>query len=107
MERRRFVRLAAVAAAFAFAASAVRAQTYPSRPVRIIVATTAGGSTDIAARLIAQWLAQKLGQSFVVENRPGGNNNVGTEFAAHAPADGHTLFMPTRSTRSMQCCSRS
>jgi tripartite-type tricarboxylate transporter receptor subunit TctC len=69
------------------------AQTYPARPVRIIVATTAGGSTDIAARLMAQWLTEKLGQSFIVENRPGGNNNVGTEYAAHAPADGYTLFM--------------
>jgi tripartite-type tricarboxylate transporter receptor subunit TctC len=69
------------------------AQAYPVRPVRIIVATTAGGSTDIAARLMAQWLTEKLGQSFIVENRPGGNNNVGTEYAAHAPADGYTLFM--------------
>lgn len=71
----------------------VLAQTYPLRPVRIIVATTAGGSTDIAARLIAQWLTEKLGQSFIVENRAGGNNNVGTEFAAHSAADGYTLFM--------------
>ncbi len=71
----------------------VLAQTYPSRPVRIIVATTAGGSTDIAARLIAQWLTDKLGQSFIVENRAGGNNNVGTELAAHSAADGYTLFM--------------
>jgi tripartite-type tricarboxylate transporter receptor subunit TctC len=69
------------------------AETYPSRTVRILVATSAGGSTDIIARLIAQWLTDKLGQSFVVENRPGGGNNLGTEAAARAPADGYTLFM--------------
>ena len=70
-----------------------RAETYPSRSVRIIVATTAGGGTDLAARLFAQWLAEKLGQSFFVENRPGGNNNIGTEAAARARPDGYTLFM--------------
>lgn len=91
--RRQFFRLATGATALAGAATAARGQTYPARPVHIIVATTAGGSTDIAARLIAQWLTTKLGQSFVVENRSGGNNNVGSEFAAHAPADGYTLFM--------------
>jgi tripartite-type tricarboxylate transporter receptor subunit TctC len=70
-----------------------REETYPSRSVRILVATTAGGATDLAARLIAQRLTEKLGQSFVVENRPGGNNNIGTEAAARSPADGYTLFM--------------
>jgi tripartite-type tricarboxylate transporter receptor subunit TctC len=90
--RRQFLRLAASTAVLA-GTTAARGDTYPSRPVRIIVATTAGGSTDIAARLIAQWLAAKLGGSFVVENRAGGNNNVGSEFAAHSPADGYTLFM--------------
>ena len=90
--RRQFLHLVASAGTLA-GATAAHAETYPSRPVRIIVATTAGGSTDIAARLIAQWLAEKLGQSFVVENRSGGNNNVGSEFAAHSPADGYTLFM--------------
>jgi tripartite-type tricarboxylate transporter receptor subunit TctC len=74
-------------------ATTARADTYPSRPVRIIIATTAGGSTDIVARMLAQWLTDKLGQSFVAENRPGGNNNVGTELAAHAAPDGYTLFM--------------
>jgi len=91
--RRRFLRLAAGLAAVAVAEPQARAQAYPARPVRIIVATTAGGSTDIAARLIAQWLTQRLGRSFIVENRPGGNNNVGSELAAHSPADGYTLFM--------------
>jgi tripartite-type tricarboxylate transporter receptor subunit TctC len=61
--------------------------------VRIIVATSAGGTTDIVARLLGQWLADKLGQSFVVENRTGGGNNIGTEAAARSPADGYTLFM--------------
>jgi tripartite-type tricarboxylate transporter receptor subunit TctC len=69
------------------------AQSYPNRTVRIIVATAAGGTTDLAARLIAQWLTDKLGQAFVVENRTGGSNNIGTEAAAHAPPDGYTLFM--------------
>ena len=93
IQRRQFLRLASGAATLAVAAPTARAQTYPLRPVRIIVATTAGGSTDIAARLIAQWLMDKLGQSFIVENHPGGNNNVGTELAARSPADGYTLFM--------------
>ena len=69
------------------------AETYPSRPVRILVATSAGGGTDLVARFIAQWLTERLGQSFFVENRPGGGNNIGTEMAARSPADGYTLFM--------------
>ncbi len=73
--------------------SPVFAQVYPARPVKVIVATAAGGSTDIAARIAAQWLQDRLGQSFVVENRPGGANNTGTEFALRSPPDGYTLFM--------------
>jgi tripartite-type tricarboxylate transporter receptor subunit TctC len=69
------------------------AESYPSRPVRILVATSAGGGTDLVARFIAQWLTERLGQSFFVENRPGGGNNIGTEMAARSPADGYTLFM--------------
>jgi len=80
-------------AALPLASRFALAETYPSRPVRIIVATSAGGGTDLVARFIAQWLAERLGQSFVVENRPGGGNNIGTEMAARAPADGTTLFM--------------
>jgi tripartite-type tricarboxylate transporter receptor subunit TctC len=91
--RRKFLQLAGGVATLGGAIGAAHAQSYPSRPVRIIVATSAGGSTDIAARLIAQWLTERLGQSFVVENRPGGNNNIGTEMAAHSAADGYTLFM--------------
>jgi tripartite-type tricarboxylate transporter receptor subunit TctC len=75
-------------AAFPVASRVAVADTYPSRPVRILVATSAGGGTDIVARFIAQWLTERLGQSFFVENRPGGGNNIGTEMAAHSPPDG-------------------
>lgn len=85
--------IAAVAGALIGQTSSLEAQGYPSRSVRILVATAAGGSTDIAARLIGQWLQDRLGQSFVVENRPGGANNIGTEAALRAPADGYTLLM--------------
>ena len=91
--RRSFLRTAAAAAALPALPQAVLAQSYPTRPVRIIVAVSAGGTTDILARLIAQWLSNRLGQPFVVENRPGGGTNIGTEMAARAPADGYTLFM--------------
>ena len=91
--RRRFLTLAAAAAALPVTSHAAFAQTYPVRPVKILVATAAGGSTDIAARLIAQWLTEKMGQSFVVENRPGGANNIGTEAALRSPPDGYTLLM--------------
>ena len=91
--RRRFLQLATAAGGLAALPRAARAQSYPTRPVRIIVATSAGGSTDIAARVIGQWLTERLGQSFVVENRPGGGNNIGTEAAVRAPADGYTLLM--------------
>jgi tripartite-type tricarboxylate transporter receptor subunit TctC len=80
-------------AALSVASHIAGAQTYPSRPVRILVATSAAGGTDLVARFIAQWLSERLGQSFFVENRPGGGNNIGTEMAAHSPADGYTLFM--------------
>ena len=91
--RRRFLQYAAAAGGVATLSVAAGAQSYPTRPVRIIVATSAGGSTDIAARVIGQWLTERLGQSFVVENRPGGGNNIGTEAAVRAPADGYTLLM--------------
>jgi tripartite-type tricarboxylate transporter receptor subunit TctC len=70
-----------------------RAQAYPSRPVRIVVGFTAGGSTDIGARLIGQWLQERLGQPFVIENRPGAGTNIATETVVHAAADGYTLLM--------------
>jgi tripartite-type tricarboxylate transporter receptor subunit TctC len=91
--RRALLHLAVGVATLPALSRAARAQSYPSRTVRIIVATSAGGATDIAARIIAQWLTERLGQSFVVENRPGGGNNIGTEAAVRAPPDGYTLFM--------------
>ena len=90
--RRRILHLAAGAAVAALAGGA-RAEDYPARPVRILVATSAGGSTDLVARVIAHWLGTRLGQQFVVENRPGGGNNIGTEAAVRATPDGYTLFM--------------
>ena len=71
------------------------AQSYPSRPVRIIVGFPAGGPADIVARIIAQWLSEHLGQEFVVENRPGAASNIGTEAALRAPPDGYTLLLVT------------
>ena len=91
--RRDILRLSAGLAALPVASRLSFADTYPSRPVRVLVATSAGGSTDIIGRLVAQYLTEKLGQPFFVENRPGGGNNIGTEMAAHAPPDGYTLFM--------------
>jgi tripartite-type tricarboxylate transporter receptor subunit TctC len=70
-----------------------RAEAYPSRPVRIIISTAAGGPADMLARLIGQWLSERLGQPFVVESRPGGGNNIGTEAVVRAPADGYTLLL--------------
>jgi tripartite-type tricarboxylate transporter receptor subunit TctC len=90
LRRRLFLQISAAAAALPALPHLARAETYPSRTVRI---TSAGGTTDIVARLLGQWLADKLGQSFVVENRTGGGNNIGTEAAARSPADGYTLFM--------------
>jgi tripartite-type tricarboxylate transporter receptor subunit TctC len=93
LPRRRFLHLAAGAAVLPTATRIARAQTYPGRPVRIIVAAAAGGVTDITARLIGQRLTERLGQSFFVENRPGGDNNIGTEAVVRAPGDGYTLLL--------------
>jgi tripartite-type tricarboxylate transporter receptor subunit TctC len=93
LPRRQFLHLAGGAAALPAMSRIARAQAYPSRPVRIIVAAAAGGFTDITARLIGQWLTERLGQSFFVENRPGGNNNIGTEAVVRAPGDGYTLLL--------------
>ena len=91
--RRRFLALAAGAATLPAVSRIARAQTYPSRPVRIIVGFPAGGGTDVVARLISQWLSQRLRQQFFVENRPGAASNIGTEAVVRAPADGYTLLM--------------
>jgi len=90
--RRRFLELAAATAAQPFPVAA-RAQTYPTRPVRWIVGVAPGGTLDILARLMGQWLSERLGQPFVIENRPGAGTNVGTEMVVRAPADGHTLLL--------------
>jgi tripartite-type tricarboxylate transporter receptor subunit TctC len=76
--RRRFLQFAGAVASVPALSDTASAQTYPTRSARIIVATSAGGSTDIVARVIGQWLTERLGQPFVVENRPGGGNNIGT-----------------------------
>jgi tripartite-type tricarboxylate transporter receptor subunit TctC len=96
--RRQFLRLAASAAALPAVSRIARAQSYPTRPVRIIVGFGAGGPTDITARLVGQWLSDRLGEQFVVENRPGAGTNIGTEAVVRAPADGYTLLMVTSSS---------
>jgi tripartite-type tricarboxylate transporter receptor subunit TctC len=90
--RRTFLHLALGAAALPAVSGSARAQAYPSRPVRIIVGFPAGGATDIQARLMGQWLSDRLGQQFIVENRAGASGNIGTEAVAKAPADGYTLL---------------
>src|SRR5919204_2159040 len=92
LPRRRFLHLAAGAAALPVGSRMTRAQTYPTRAVRLIVPGAAGNTTDIVARLIGQWLSERLGQPVVIENRPGAGTNIGTEAAVRDPADGHTLL---------------
>jgi tripartite-type tricarboxylate transporter receptor subunit TctC len=93
LPRRTFLLLAAGAAALPPLPRIAKAQSYPSRPVRIIVGFAPGGAVDIMARLIGQWLSERLGQQFVIENRPGAGGNVATEAAIRAPADGYTLLL--------------
>jgi tripartite-type tricarboxylate transporter receptor subunit TctC len=93
LPRRQFLHLAASAAALPAVWSFAWAQAYPSRPVRLIVPLAPGGASDIVARLMGQWLSERLGQPFLIENRSGGGTNVGTEAVVHAPADGYTLLM--------------
>jgi tripartite-type tricarboxylate transporter receptor subunit TctC len=92
LPRRKFLHLAASAAALPVASHIAQAQPYPSRPAKIIVGFPPGGATDIQARLMGQWLSERLGQQFLVDNRPGASGNIGTEAAAKAPPDGYTLL---------------
>ena len=93
LPRRKFLHLAAGAAALPAVSRVAWAQTYPTRPVRLIVPVAPAGASDITARLIGQWLSERLGQPFIIENRPGAGNSIGTEAVVRAPADGHTLLL--------------
>jgi len=93
LPRRTFLHLAAGAAALPAVSRIAWAQAYPTRPVRIIVGFPAGGGVDIIARLMGQWLSERLGQPFLIENRPGAGSNIATEVVVRAPADGYTLLL--------------
>ena len=98
LPRRQFLHLAAGAAALPALSRIARAQAYPTRPVRVIVPFAPAGTTDIAARLMGQWLSERLGQPFVIENRPGASTTIGTEAVVRAPADGYALLLVTTSS---------
>lgn len=91
--RRQFLHLTTCTAAMSAISTIAKAEAYPSRPVHLIVFYAAGGGNDINARLMGQWLSERLGQTFVVENRPGGGGNLGTEYVVRAAADGYTLLL--------------
>ena len=93
IRRRQFLTLAGAAVAMPAVARRARAQAYPARPVRIVIGYPPGGSADITARLMAQWLTERLGQSFIVESRAGGGTNIATEAVINAPPDGYTLLL--------------
>jgi tripartite-type tricarboxylate transporter receptor subunit TctC len=95
LSRRTFLHVAASAATLPAVSRVASAQTYPSRPLRIIVGFAPGGSVDVVARLIGQWLSERLGQPIAVENRPGAGGNIGTAAAVGAPPNGYTLFLVT------------
>src|SRR5262245_40276693 len=98
LPRRRFLHLAAGAAALPAASGVAWEQSYPSRPVRWIVGFTPAGGNDIIARLMGQWLAERLGQPFVIDNRPGASTNIAAEAVINAPPDGYTLFLTNLSS---------
>jgi tripartite-type tricarboxylate transporter receptor subunit TctC len=93
LQRRQFLQLAAGAAALPVTSGVASAQTYPARPVRLVIGYTPGGSADLTARLMGQWLSEKLGQSFVIENRPGGGTTVGSAQVKQSDPDGHTILV--------------
>src|ERR1700727_714175 len=93
LPRRKFLHLAAGATALPMVSRIARADTYPSHPVRLIVGFAAGSTTDILARLMGQWLSQRLGQQFIIENRPGAGGNLGAETVVKSTPDGHTLLV--------------
>ena len=93
LPRRQILHLAVCAAALPSLSRVAWAQAYPSRPVRLIVPIAPACAGDITARLIGQWLSERLGQQFVIDNRPGGGSNIGTEAVVRAPADGYTLLL--------------
>jgi tripartite-type tricarboxylate transporter receptor subunit TctC len=95
IRRRQFLQFSAAAIAVAASSPVASTQAYPTRPVRIIVGWPAGGGGDIVARLMGQWLSERLGQQFIVENRPGATSNIGTDAVVHAPPDGYTLLLAT------------
>src|SRR6185295_9082346 len=95
LPRRRFLHLAAGAAALPAVSRIAWAQSYPSRPVRLLVGLAPGGATDILARLMGQWLSERFGQQFIIENRLGATGNIATEAVIRAPSDGYTLLLVT------------
>ncbi len=92
LPRREFLRVAGLATASSILSHPAIAQAYPTRPVRLVVPFNAGGSTDLVGRIMCQWLTERLGQSFVVENKPGGGTNIATQLVVNSPADGYTLL---------------
>ena len=100
LPRRRFLQLAAGAAALPALSRVASAQTYPTRAVRLILGYAPGNAPDIVARLIGEWLSERLGQPFIIENRPGAGTNIGTEAVVRAPANGYTLLYVTTANAS-------